>query len=127
MESYPHTRLAGECLQPLGHLSLLSACQCRGCRRARSISWHRGRVAERLNAAVLKTVRRRRAVSGVRIPPLPFFPEIWLVHAGNGLAYLLDLTQRRRVNERPPTLILNGYGKDGLPERRERPSRQSGL
>jgi hypothetical protein len=31
-----------------------------------------GRVAERLNAAVLKTVRRANLVSGVRIPPLPF-------------------------------------------------------
>src|ERR1700704_515625 len=30
-----------------------------------------GRVAERLNAAVLKTVRRAIPVSGVRIPPLP--------------------------------------------------------
>jgi hypothetical protein len=31
-----------------------------------------GRVAERLNAAVLKTARRAIPVSGVRIPPLPF-------------------------------------------------------
>ena len=31
-----------------------------------------GRVAERLNAAVLKTVRRANPVSGVRIPPLPY-------------------------------------------------------
>jgi hypothetical protein len=29
MEFDPHTRLAGECLQPLGHLSLRSRCQCR--------------------------------------------------------------------------------------------------
>jgi CRP/FNR family transcriptional regulator, cyclic AMP receptor protein len=32
MEFDPHTRLAGECLQPLGHLSLRSAWQFRGCR-----------------------------------------------------------------------------------------------
>jgi hypothetical protein len=29
MEFYPHTRLAGECLQPLGHLSWRSAAQFR--------------------------------------------------------------------------------------------------
>jgi site-specific DNA recombinase len=34
MEFDPHTRLAGECLQPLGHLSLRSAGQCRACRAA---------------------------------------------------------------------------------------------
>src|SRR5262249_37381277 len=81
MEFDPHTRLAGECLQPLGHLSGETGCQCRacwvtawggiaasrrsdlprrdGCGSARA--YHlggRGRVAERLNAAVLKTVRR---------------------------------------------------------------------
>jgi hypothetical protein len=33
MEFDPHTRLAGECLQPLGHLSWEPACQCRACRR----------------------------------------------------------------------------------------------
>jgi hypothetical protein len=35
MEFDPHTRLAGECLQPLGHLSLRSAWQFRGWRAAR--------------------------------------------------------------------------------------------
>ena len=42
--------------------------------RARSVSLRDspGRVAERLNAAVLKTARRVNPVSGVRIPPLPF-------------------------------------------------------
>jgi uncharacterized protein YecE (DUF72 family) len=37
----------------------------------RVASVRRGRVAERLNATVLKTVRRANPVSGVRIPPLP--------------------------------------------------------
>jgi hypothetical protein len=32
MEFDPHTRLAGECLQPLGHLSWNRDCQCRACR-----------------------------------------------------------------------------------------------
>jgi hypothetical protein len=31
MEFNPHTRLAGECLQPLGHLSLGSDGQCKAC------------------------------------------------------------------------------------------------
>jgi hypothetical protein len=31
MEFDPHTRLAGECLQPLGHLSLRSGSQFRAC------------------------------------------------------------------------------------------------
>ena len=39
--------------------------------RDRVASGARGRVAERLNATVLKTVRRANPVSGVRIPPLP--------------------------------------------------------
>src|SRR5271170_4012740 len=81
MEFDPHTRLAGECLQPLGHLSregdasVEPAIPARGCSepRLRGIRHHEahGRVAERLNAAVLKTVRRANPVSGVRIPPLP--------------------------------------------------------
>ena len=72
MEFDPHTRLAGECLQPLGHLSG-SRCQSRAERAAQRVACpRRGRVAERLNAAVLKTVRRATPVSGVRIPPLPF-------------------------------------------------------
>ncbi len=74
MEFNPHTRLAGECLQPLGHLSWIGTASLEprdhpG--RPRSICGDHGRVAERLNAAVLKTVRRANPVSGVRIPPLP--------------------------------------------------------
>ena len=38
MEFDPHTRLAGECLQPLGHLSLRSAWQFRACRAPREES-----------------------------------------------------------------------------------------
>ena len=45
------------------------ACSERPCERVGSEL--PGRVAERLNAAVLKTVRRAIPVSGVRIPPLP--------------------------------------------------------
>jgi site-specific DNA recombinase len=36
MEFDPHTRLAGECLQPLGHLSRLGTAEFRGCRTARA-------------------------------------------------------------------------------------------
>jgi hypothetical protein len=81
MEFDPHTRLAGECLQPLGHLSREGdasvepaiPARSRSEPRLRGIRHHEahGRVAERLNAAVLKTVRRANPVSGVRIPPLP--------------------------------------------------------
>ncbi len=93
MECYPHTRLAGECLQPLGHLSRRSG-ECRASTapnaarrrvdtpgqskagrpaRARAAARIRGPggVAERLNATVLKTVRRVTPVSRVRIPPPP--------------------------------------------------------
>jgi hypothetical protein len=41
-----------------------------------SLHHSRGRVAERLNAAVLKTARRVNLVSGVRIPPLPLSPDL---------------------------------------------------
>src|ERR1035438_69437 len=78
MEFNPHTRLAGECLQPLGHLSWNRDASLEPgdhAARPRTISGCRGRVAERLNAAVLKTVRRANPVSGVRIPPLP--SPIW--------------------------------------------------
>jgi hypothetical protein len=40
MEFDPHTRLAGECLQPLGHLSWRSG-QFRGCRQLRACAAHR--------------------------------------------------------------------------------------
>ena len=40
MEFDPHTRLAGECLQPLGHLSLRLARQCRGCRACWASALH---------------------------------------------------------------------------------------
>ncbi len=76
MEFDPHTRLAGECLQPLGHLSRAldgSLELAVFASRPRSICGARGRVAERLNALVLKTSRRATPVSGVRIPPLPLF------------------------------------------------------
>jgi hypothetical protein len=94
MEFNPHTRLAGECLQPLGHLSWRSSHQCkawdrravrlevgpcrtrvRACRRS---IWSRprrgllGRVAERLNAAVLKTVDGGNVVRGFESPPFRF-------------------------------------------------------
>ncbi len=94
MEFNPHTRLAGECLQPLGHLSWRSSHQCKAWdRRAaglesagagptsharrRSICSrpHRGcpgRVAERLNAAVLKTVDGGNVVRGFESPPFRF-------------------------------------------------------
>jgi hypothetical protein len=86
MEFDPHTRLAGECLQPLGHLSprkrrasvepfrphvslavaigypVASA----GPAAAAAV---RGRVAERLNAAVLKTVDGGNVVRGFESPP----------------------------------------------------------
>ncbi len=114
MEFDPHTRLAGECLQPLGHLSrglasleaavgwssrvrsplrsrarqtrrrsasrherrrsaILSAGSSLGPRGSRSTSLpsRQGGVAERLNAAVLKTVVRLTGVPRVRISPPP--------------------------------------------------------
>jgi hypothetical protein len=82
-----------------------------------------GRVAERLNAAVLKTVRRRRAVSGVRIPPLPFFRRIWLVYGRNGLVCSLGLPQRRRVNGRPQTPLLADFVPPPFPPDGRRASR----
>src|SRR5436853_2746544 len=68
----PHTRLAGECLQPLGHLSLSGEASVEpggGDRAARSICGCLGRVAERLNAAVLKTVDGGNVVRGFESPP----------------------------------------------------------
>jgi site-specific DNA recombinase len=88
MEFNPHTRLAGECLQPLGHLSwrgrpssLKGACRvCASvaarCSRDPAIGRYGlsfGGVAERLNALVLKT-RVRESGSRVRIPPPPSAP-----------------------------------------------------
>ena len=85
MEFDPHTRLAGECLQPLGHLSgpwvgtempsvkgavALPTGSAQGApSRARSILSPFGRVAERLNAAVLKTVRPRERSPGFESRP----------------------------------------------------------
>ena len=43
-----------------------------------------GGVAERLNAAVSKTVSGGFPLTRVRIPPPPFFREIWLGSRGNG-------------------------------------------
>ena len=89
MEREPHTRLAGECLQPLGHLSGAGAArglhpraQCRGCiprsrRPGVASSKALGGVAERLNAVVLKTTRGRRGPSGVRIPPPPLLSGLF--------------------------------------------------
>jgi hypothetical protein len=90
MEFNPHTRLAGECLQPLGHLS--RAGQSRRYRHGRPASRLSGRsrsdrrippapeslaspgrpggVAERLNAAVLKTVDGGNVVRGFESLPL---------------------------------------------------------
>ena len=89
MEREPHTRLAGECLQPLGHLSGCGAGRWRVARRASlelapwvsgaaavTSSWGIGGVAERSNAAVLKTARGRPGPSGVRIPPPPLQRQI---------------------------------------------------
>jgi hypothetical protein len=69
MEFNPHTRLAGECLQPLGHLSADG--QCRARRRGHAIIRSPGGVAERLNATVLKTVVRATPAPRVRIPAPP--------------------------------------------------------
>src|SRR5881227_3152602 len=65
----PHTRLAGECLQPLGHLSgkWPSSLEAPASGRMRGL----GGVAERLNATVLKTVGPATPVPRVRIPPPP--------------------------------------------------------
>ena len=84
IEISPHTRLAGECLQPLGHLSQGSG-QCKRGPRSQLPApergaWHhaglirspdRGGVAEWSNALVLKT-RVRASGPRVRIPPPPF-------------------------------------------------------
>src|SRR5437868_13446130 len=71
MELAPHTRLAGECLQPLGHLSRAAG------RRATAPSvpatpptLRRGGVAERSNAAALKAVRGRQVPRGFESLPL---------------------------------------------------------
>src|SRR5205085_8516834 len=76
MEREPHTRLAGECLQPLGHLSRGSG-QCRAWASTRgpaSISAASlGGVAERLNALVLKTSVRRPLTAGSN--PAPSAPH----------------------------------------------------
>src|SRR5579875_178904 len=79
MECQPHTRLAGECLQPLGHLSRAPAVYCPGCHR-------QAPAAERDPAAPGGTVgagqlmtagarwradRRKRAHNGLNAPTLP--------------------------------------------------------
>ncbi len=58
MEFDPHTRLAGECLQPLGHLSLGIDWEFRGCQGSHGRAWRlarRERAAERSNAPATAT------------------------------------------------------------------------
>jgi hypothetical protein len=83
----PHTRLAGECLQPLGHLSLRGRWKCRDGQRGHATrppqfapgdaasrrmgSWPLapGGVAERSNAPVLKTGVRHHRTAGSNPAP----------------------------------------------------------
>jgi hypothetical protein len=122
MEFDPHTRLAGECLQPLGHLSRweMASLEARGRRRASgpprptvpartrapgrpvSIEAPRpGGVAERLNAPVLKTGMGE-SPSRVRIPPPPLRPAAVPSRAG---------ARRRARRARPsdPLFILRRH------------------
>ena len=79
-ECEPLTRLAGECLQPLGHLSgqvggsLEADTNVAGSRASIAPARHGG-VAERSNALVLKT-RVRATGPRVRIPPPPLLHRV---------------------------------------------------
>ena len=68
----PINRLAGGCLQPLGHLSARGPYRS-GRSAGRLAGAAPGGVAERSNAAVLKTAAGFTG-PGVRIPPPPLFP-----------------------------------------------------
>ena len=107
MEFNPHTRLAGECLQPLGHLSARPPSVER--RTLMRSSDRPGGVAERLNATVLKTVGRVTPASRVRIPA----PPLWRPECGRALVLppLCGAMRLRSVDRSRPLSAARAGGR----------------
>jgi hypothetical protein len=119
MEFNPHTRLAGECLQPLGHLSRAGQSKPfrptiglagpgrrpeihqSPCRESLASTDEPGGVAERLNAAVLKTVDGGNVVRGFE--SLPLRPHADGLSGRNmhnivGIAWRLRMSSKERIS-----------------------------